>query len=68
MDYFGINSPEELPKISEVIMEEFEKATVVSNIIVNANTQMDDAVATDDELPQTAENPALENDGEKEKE
>ena len=29
---------------------------------------MDDAVATDDELPQTAENPALENDGEKEKE
>ena len=68
MDYFGINSPEELPKISEVIMEEFEKATVVSNIIVNANTQMDEAVATDDELPQTAENPALENDGEKEKE
>jgi len=68
MDYFGINSPEELPKIREVIMEEFEKATVVSYIIVNANTQMDDAVATDDELPQTAENPALENDGEKEKE
>ncbi len=72
MDYFGINSPEELPKISEVIMEEFEKATVVSNIIVNANTQMDDAVAPGDEenneVSQTAENPALENDGEKEKE
>lgn len=30
MDYFGINSPEELPKISEVLMEELVKATVIS--------------------------------------
>ncbi len=35
MDYFGINSSEELPKISEVMMEEFEKATVVKDIISN---------------------------------
>ncbi|HAO05246.1 MAG TPA: SMC-Scp complex subunit ScpB [Ferruginibacter sp.] len=35
MDYFGINSSEELPKISEVMMEEFEKATVVKDIIAN---------------------------------
>lgn len=27
MDYFGINSPEELPKINEVFMEEMVKAT-----------------------------------------
>lgn len=27
MDYFGINSPDELPKISEVLMEELVKAT-----------------------------------------
>ncbi|MBK8773416.1 MAG: SMC-Scp complex subunit ScpB [Chitinophagaceae bacterium] len=35
MDYFGINSSEELPKISEVMMEEFEKATVVKDLIAN---------------------------------
>lgn len=30
MDYFGINSPADLPKISEVLMEELVKATVVA--------------------------------------
>lgn len=33
MDYFGINSAEDLPKISEVLMEEFTKATSVSDIM-----------------------------------
>ncbi|RYY49561.1 MAG: SMC-Scp complex subunit ScpB [Chitinophagaceae bacterium] len=33
MDYFGINSADELPRISEVLMEEFEKATAVKDII-----------------------------------
>lgn len=32
MDYFGINSAEELPKINEVLMEELVKATVVSDM------------------------------------
>jgi segregation and condensation protein B len=31
MDYFGINSPSDLPKISEVLMEELVKATVVAD-------------------------------------
>lgn len=31
MDYFGINSPADLPKISEVLMEELVKATVVAD-------------------------------------
>lgn len=31
MDYFGINSPDELPKISEVLMEEMVKATIISD-------------------------------------
>ncbi len=31
MDYFGINSASELPKISEVLMEELVKATVMNN-------------------------------------
>lgn len=33
MDYFGINSADELPKISEVLMEEYEKATAVQDIL-----------------------------------
>lgn len=33
MDYFGINSADELPKISEVLMEEYEKATAVKDIL-----------------------------------
>lgn len=35
MDYFGINSADELPKISEVLMEEYEKATAVKDILGN---------------------------------
>lgn len=31
MDYFGINSPEDLPKIKEVLMEELVEATKVHN-------------------------------------
>ena len=31
MDYFGINSPDDLPKIKEVLMEEMVEATKVSN-------------------------------------
>ncbi|HMJ48721.1 MAG TPA: SMC-Scp complex subunit ScpB, partial [Ferruginibacter sp.] len=30
MDYFGINSPNELPRINEVLMEELVKATVIN--------------------------------------
>ncbi len=35
MDYFGINSADELPKISEVLMEEMVNATVVSDLTEN---------------------------------
>ncbi|MEJ7672369.1 MAG: SMC-Scp complex subunit ScpB [Chitinophagaceae bacterium] len=31
MDYFGINSPDDLPKIKEVLMEELVEATKVHN-------------------------------------
>lgn len=33
MDYFGINSPEDLPKIKEVLMEELVEATKIDNNI-----------------------------------
>ncbi len=35
MDYFGINSPSELPKINEILMEELVKATVMSDVNLN---------------------------------
>ncbi len=35
MDYFGINSPSELPKINEILMEELVKATVMDEVSFN---------------------------------
>lgn len=49
MDYFGINTAEDLPKINEVLMEELVKATVVSDAM--AETQNEEempAPSTDD--------------------
>jgi len=45
MDYFGINSTEDLPKISEVLMEELVQAT-----IVNQNIQPEDEANNLDEV------------------
>ncbi len=39
MDYFGINSADELPKISEVLMEELVKATAVSDSAKEADEE-----------------------------
>ncbi|MEO6454866.1 MAG: SMC-Scp complex subunit ScpB [Ginsengibacter sp.] len=39
MDYFGINSPEDLPKIKEVLMEELTEATKIDNIITPGLTE-----------------------------
>ena len=39
MDYFGINSAEDLPKISEVIMEELVKATNVKEAEENMEAE-----------------------------
>src|SRR5690349_3046471 len=44
MDYFGINSRDDLPKISEVMMEELVKATVINNGIQREGDR-DDAEA-----------------------
>jgi segregation and condensation protein B len=57
MDYFGINSPADLPKISEVLMEELVKATVVSEIEMSSAADSDmatsDSSPTDTETEQT---------------
>jgi segregation and condensation protein B len=48
MDYFGINSADELPKISEVLMEEFIKATAVSDL---SGQSEEDTVILEEEIP-----------------
>jgi segregation and condensation protein B len=53
MDYFGINSPADLPKISEVLMEELVKATVVAEAEAEAASLKESAqpsVETSDEV------------------
>ena len=57
MDYFGINSASDLPKISEVLMEELVKATVVAEAEANeipvegteVVTESDDLIVNDTE-------------------
>jgi segregation and condensation protein B len=39
MDYFGINSADELPKINEVLMDEMVRATVMNDINGDADNQ-----------------------------
>lgn len=48
MDYFGINSADELPKINEVLMEELVKATAVSE---SAKEEDAENAATELDLP-----------------
>lgn len=49
MDYFGINSAEDLPKISEVMMEELVKATNVQE----AEENMQEAIITEETIEVT---------------
>ena len=50
MDYFGINSTADLPKISEVLMEELVQATIVNNQSIS---QEDEAVETNNTVDLT---------------
>ncbi|MFZ4769881.1 MAG: SMC-Scp complex subunit ScpB [Ferruginibacter sp.] len=42
MDYFGINSADDLPKIREVLMEEFEKATSVNELMGEREEELEE--------------------------
>ncbi|GAC1426135.1 MAG: hypothetical protein NVS1B13_12640 [Flavisolibacter sp.] len=53
MDYFGINSPEELPKLKEVISEPFVEGTVVDHSAIEQSEDL--AVSYGGELIQTTE-------------
>lgn len=58
MDYFGINSADDLPKISEVLMEELIQATIVTNGETPAIDKEEEAVIAEAEI----ENAVVEND------
>ncbi|MEP7145320.1 MAG: SMC-Scp complex subunit ScpB [Ferruginibacter sp.] len=71
MDYFGINSTEDLPKISEVMMEELVGASVLNG--VRRENQMDEPEESDTTVLAVTENggiveniPVLYNDNEEE--
>ena len=59
MDYFGINSASELPKISEVLMEELVKATVMNNATESEENEQvieepsSESIETDNEIVST---------------
>lgn len=63
MDYFGINSAEELPKINEVLMDEMVKATVIGDNQPDETEENDlpegmrtgPGTVEESELPETAE-------------
>lgn len=51
MDYFGINSPDELPKIKEVFTEQSVEATVIKDIEHAKPENSDDAMEVMEESP-----------------
>jgi segregation and condensation protein B len=58
MDYFGINSPAELPKISEVMMEELVQATMVQK--VDGENPAGEETGAEDTVTATGEAPSVE--------
>lgn len=63
MDYFGINSADDLPKISEVMMEELVKATNVQEADENAPEEIIEATVTTEQTEDiTDENEPAEED------
>jgi segregation and condensation protein B len=50
MDYFGINSSNDLPKISEVLMEELVQATYVKEAEANMEAGMIDTETTNENI------------------
>jgi segregation and condensation protein B len=54
MDYFGINSTDDLPKISEVLMEELVKATQVSDAF-STETIEEQTASEEIDTPESAE-------------
>ena len=62
MDYFGINSAEDLPKISEVLMEELVQATNVREATDNAGEEAEEESTEEKTLAVTPEGNIVEDD------
>jgi segregation and condensation protein B len=54
MDYFGINSAEDLPKIKEVLADQVVEPTVLKDVIVTVEPSADDAAESSDEAADDA--------------
>lgn len=61
MDYFGINSTNDLPKINEVLMEELVQATVVNNEVQQAGEMPEPDQSATNGLAVTGEGEIVEN-------
>lgn len=63
MDYFGINSTDDLPKINEVLMEELVKGTIVKNDrpSEDADNEFESGVSTNNVLAVTEAGDIIEN-------
>ena len=55
MDYFGINSPEDLPKIKEVLAEQLIEPTIVSGSDFVSESASTETTETNNESPSTEE-------------
>ena len=62
MDYFGINSADELPKINEVLMEELVKATVINPSAAEEEIQEEEIISTEQTIEIAEESGNSEND------
>jgi segregation and condensation protein B len=55
MDYFGLNTTADLPKISEVLMEEFMQATTVNPVNIEAGPTTNSPAQIDTNTPEQIE-------------
>jgi segregation and condensation protein B len=55
MDYFGINSASDLPKINEVLMEELVKATVINSAGTESEEEIIDKIVIEETTETTIE-------------
>jgi segregation and condensation protein B len=55
MDYFGINSASDLPKISEVLMEELVKATIVNAAETDTESESEEQIIDEIIIEETTE-------------
>ncbi len=60
MDYFGINSANELPKINEVLMEELVKSTLVNPEAIQSDENISEEASDEASDEMTTENPISE--------